>query len=134
MVIWNCMMNSFTFSRRSATCIVLVALLTSCASSGDYTPLLRAEPEIGAVLERPPRTIRLFFAALPDVSRSSLTLVGPEGEYPLRGLHTMAADDLMIEILNPAVPAGSYTVQWVTSVGDDPTVYSGAYGFTVQPN
>lgn len=118
--------------RGAGLCIALATLLMSCANSDSYTPLLNAEPEIGSVLTRPPRTLRLFFDALPDVSRSNLSLLGPDGEYPLRGLHTMAADDLMIEILNPSVPNGSYTVQWSTVVGDDPAIYSGSYQFTVQ--
>lgn len=110
----------------------LAILLMSCANSDSYTPLLNTEPEIGTVLTRSPRTLRLFFDALPDVSRSSLLLLGPDGEYPLRDLHTMAADDLMIEILNPSVPDGSYTVRWSTVVGNDPAVYSGSFQFTVQ--
>lgn len=112
--------------------IALAILLSACANSSLYTPLLNAEPDIGAVLNRPPRTLRLFFDALPDVSRSSLTLLGPDGEYPLRGMHTMAADDLMVEIENPSVPSGSYSVHWTTVVGDDPAEYSGSYQFTVQ--
>ena len=105
-------------------------LLSACAGSQDYTPLLSAEPEIGAATARVPRTLRLYYDALPDVSQSSLRLVGPEGEHALRGLHTMAADDLMIEIMDP-VTVGTYTVEWTTVVGDDPSTYSGSFEFTV---
>lgn len=91
---------------------------------------MRAEPEIGGTLTRVPRTLRLYYSALPDVSQSSLRLIGPQGEHALRGLHTMAADDLMIEIMDP-VTIGSYTVEWTTVVGDDPTTYSGSFDFTV---
>ena len=103
--------------------------LIGCASDSGYSPLLRAEPEIVAALTRAPRTLRLFYNALPDVEQSSLRLVGPNGEHQLRGLHTMAADDLMIEIMDP-VTAGDYTVEWTTVVGGDPTVYSGTFGFS----
>ena len=106
-------------------------VLVGCASDSGYTPLLRAEPEIGAILNRAPRTLRLFYAALPDVERSSLRLVGPNGVHQLRGLHTMAADDLMIEIMDPVTP-GEYVVDWSTAVGDDPTVYSGSFNFRYQ--
>jgi len=105
-------------------------LLSACAGSQDYTPLLSAEPEIGAATARVPRTLRLYYDALPDVSQSSLRLVGPQGEHALRGLHTMAADDLMIEIMDP-VTVGTYTVEWTTVVGDDPSTYSGSFEFTV---
>ena len=107
----------------------LVAFLTSCSSSSPYTPLLSAEPEIGAALTRAPRTLRLFYSALPDVSQSSLRLVGPNGEHALRGLHTMAADDLMIEILDPVAP-GIYTVYWTTVIDNDPRHHEGSFQFS----
>ncbi len=114
--------------------LVLVALLLSaCAASSEYSPLLRAEPEIGGEFTRAPRTLRLYYDELPDVTQSSLTLTGPAGEYALRGLHTMAADDLMIEILDP-LAAGDYSVQWTTVVGDDITVYTGSFNFSVNSN
>jgi len=109
--------------------IIAVFVLSSCAAHSGYSPLLRAEPEIGSTLTRAPRTLRLFYDSLPDVPRSSLRLLGPNGEHQLRGLHTMAADDLMIEILDP-VTAGQYTVEWSTAVGDDPELYSGSFQFT----
>ena len=109
-------------------------LLVGCAADSAYSPLLRAEPEMGATLNRAPRTLRLFYDALPDVERSSLRLVGPNGEHQLRGLHTMAADDLMIEIMDP-VTEGDYTVEWSTAVGDNPSIYSGSFQFRYEdPN
>ena len=118
---------------RAIACCNLVfalSLLSACASSGSYTPLIGAEPEIGGQLSRAPRTLRLYYDALPVVERSSLKLTGPNGEHQLRGLHTMAADDLMIEIMDP-VTDGRYLVEWVTVVGEDPNVYSGEFYFTV---
>lgn len=128
--IWN--LNRLV---RSVVPISLISLilalgsLSACTSSPAYTPLLSAEPAQGAELNRAPRTLRLFFNALPDVERSSLRLIGPNGEHQLRGLHTMAADDLMIEILDAVTPGG-YTVEWQTVVADDPSQYSGSYQFT----
>lgn len=112
---------------------LLSAILFSCMASTDYSPLLKAEPEIGSTLTRAPRTLRLYYAALPDVSQSSLRLIGPSGEHQLRGLHTMAADDLMIEIMDP-VTAGAYTVEWTTTVEGDPQQYTGAFNFTYIEN
>lgn len=106
-------------------------LLAGCAGDGEYTPLLRAEPAVDGRLTRAPRTLRLYYDALPDVSRSSIRLTGPNGEHRLRGLHTMASDDLMIEIMDP-VTDGEYTVEWVAVVGDDPAVRRGAYRFSVR--
>ena len=116
------------FSRIFGFCVLFG--LSACASNQDYSPLLRAEPEIGATLTRAPRTLRLYYSALPDVAQSSLRLVGPSGEHNLRGLHTMAAGDLMIEIMDP-LQNGSYTVEWTTVVADDPSTYSGSFEFDV---
>ncbi len=40
----------------------------------------------------------------------------------------MAADDLMIEILDPMIP-GEYTVHWSTVVAGDANNYEGSYQF-----
>ncbi|MFK7864874.1 MAG: copper resistance protein CopC [Pseudohongiellaceae bacterium] len=129
------MLNRMTVSTAKAAALAGLLMLgfAACSSTaGDYSPLLDSEPAAGAELTRTPRTLRLFYAALPDVSKSSLKLVGPSGEHALRGMHTMGADDLMIEILDPVTP-GSYTVQWTAVVGDDPNEYQGSYTFSVQP-
>ena len=110
----------------------LVSLLASCSGANNYTPLLSSEPGAGeTITERTPRTLRLFYAALPNVDSSELTLTGPEGDYSLRGLHTMGADDLMVEIYQPALTNGSYTVKWQTRVEGDPATYTGQYSFEV---
>ena len=110
--------------------VLLCSQLIGCVTNGAYSPLLRAEPEIGSELTRAPRTLRLYFDALPNVSQSSLRLVGPNGEHQLRGLHTMADNDLMIEIMDP-VTLGEYRLEWVTVVENDPSTYSGVFNFTV---
>ena len=116
------------------TLTAALVLLGACTASQERTPFIGAEPEVGAVLTRAPRTLRLYYQALPDVPRSTLSLVGPDGNsLNLRGMHTMGADDLMIEI-NDEVPDGDYTVQWKTFVEGDPTEYQGSYSFTVRAN
>jgi len=111
--------------------LVITATLAACGSAISHSPLLDSEPEAGATLIRAPRTLRLYFEDLPTVDQSALRLVGPNGEHQLRGMHTMAADDLMIEILDPLKP-GDYTVEWTTVIADNPTVYSGTFDFTVE--
>jgi methionine-rich copper-binding protein CopC len=110
--------------------VLLLMLFNSCVSNLAYTPLLKAEPEIDSAETRVPRTLRLYYDALPDVERSTVNLIGPAGEHTLRGLHTMAADDLMMEIIDPLTP-GQYTVEWTTVVGDDPEVHTGAFNFII---
>ncbi len=115
-----------------AAFIIIAGVLASCSANTEQSPLIRAEPDIGSVLTRAPRTLRLYYTALPDVSQSSLRLVGPEGDLALRGLHTMAADDLMIEILDTVTP-GDYTVVWETVVEGNPAQHEGSYQFSYAP-
>ena len=111
--------------------LVINSTLAACGLAMSHEPILSSEPAEGAVLTRVPRTLRLYFEGLPDVDRSTLRLQGPNGEYRLRGLHTMSADDLMIEILDPLTP-GDYTVEWTTVIVNNPTIYSGTFSFTVE--
>ena len=106
-------------------------LFAACATETEYTPIIDSEPAADSIQTRMPRTLRLYYDALPDVERSSLSLIGPDGEVELRGLHTMAADDLMIEIMEP-LANGDYAVHWTTTVGDNPAEYTGQVQFQVQ--
>lgn len=115
-------------SRLFALSLLALVLISCNTATPSYSPFLRAEPAPGAALSRAPRTLRLYFDALPDVERSSLRLIGADGEQQLRGMHSMAADDLMAEILDSLTP-GTYTVEWRTVVGDDPAEYSGSFEF-----
>ena len=111
--------------------LVINSTLVACGLEMSHSPILSSEPAEGAVLTRAPRTLRLYFEGLPDVDRSTLRLLGPNGEHRLRGLHTMSADDLMIEILDPLTP-GDYTVEWTTVIVNNPTIYSSTFSFTVE--
>jgi len=124
--------NGSTTKSLGLAAMVLLTTASCSSTPSSYSPFLDSEPAAGTELTRAPRTLRLFYAALPDVSKSSLTLIGPSGEHKLRGMHSMGADDLMIEILDP-VTAGEYKVEWTAVVGDDPTSYEGFYTFSVGP-
>lgn len=103
------------------------------ANPGTEAPeaFIRAEPEMNAVLERPPRSLRIYLSELPNIERSSLKLFGPNGEVTLRGFHTMGANDLMIEIEDHPLANGEYTVEWMARFGDEETMHTGSYQFTV---
>jgi methionine-rich copper-binding protein CopC len=113
--------------------LLLAVFQTACTSAGSTGGFISAEPEQGAVLSSAPRQLRLYYVELPDVPSSTVILEGPDGEVNLRGLHTMGANDLMMEIFDE-VPNGRYTVKWSTVLGDDPTQLQGQYEFTVQAN
>ncbi|MBT3531211.1 MAG: copper resistance protein CopC [Gammaproteobacteria bacterium] len=123
------------FSKRSIRdtgfLVLICVVLSSCVGGTAHTPLLNSEPAADSTASREPRSLRLFFEALPDVPNSSVVLTGPAGEYQLRGMHSMGADDLMMEIYQPALVSGDYTVTWSTIVEGDPSVYEGTFGFSV---
>jgi methionine-rich copper-binding protein CopC len=92
---------------------------------------IKADPAVDAVLDRHPRTLRVFLTSLPEISNSSLQLFGSQGEISLSRFHTMGADDLMIEIDDHPLPNGKYRVEWIAAVGDNQKQYRGQYWFTV---
>lgn len=117
---------------RQVIAVASVAAMASCMSPQQTSPLIGSEPAAGEVItERLPRTLRLYYSSLPNVEASTVTLTGPEGEYTLRGLHTMGADDLMMEIYRPELSNGEYTVKWQTQVEGDSNTYAGSYRFEV---
>lgn len=123
-------MNKYRIGFPQLTAFFLL-LTSACSGLEQDSPLLSAEPPEGSVQMRLPRTLRLYFGELPDVPRSEVILTGPDGELNLRGLHTMGANDLMMEIYDEVVN-GSYTVQWRTQFEGDDVLYSGSYRFSVQ--
>lgn len=113
--------------------IIFMAQIISACSTSTEPPavFIKADPPVDAVLDRAPRTLRVYLTALPDISESSLQLFGDQGEISLSRFHTMGADDLMIEIDDRPLPNGTYTVEWTAIVEGDSEKYSGKYQFTV---
>lgn len=111
--------------------LTLLPALAACSMQTAPSPLVGSEPAADSVETRPPRTLRLYFASLPDVERSEVSLEGSSGPLELRGMHTMGANDLMMEI-DSQLPDGEYQVRWTTQVSDDPRQYQGEYRFTVR--
>jgi len=108
-------------------------LLAGCENSqAGAEVLLKSEPAAGEVLQYPPRSVRLYFTALPDVERSELRLQGSNGEVELIHLHTMGADDLMAEVGQYPLPNGSYTLQWTATLTGGDKSYQGEYEFSVE--
>ena len=90
----------------------------------------RMDPAKDATLSRPPQHLRVFFDVLPGPAKSQLTLVGPEGELKLEGLHTMGENDLMVRIVG-RVADGEYTASW-NAVGTDGSTSQGQWKFVVK--
>lgn len=129
-------MNSKIFQFKTLFLALFAASLvglTACEKAkGDPSEVfLKADPEVDAEMNYSPRTLRVFLAELPEVSDSSMTLTGPDGDVALDGLHTMGADDLMIEIVDFPLASGEYMVEWTAKFAGDKKQYSGSYRFTV---
>ena len=122
-----------TIPRVNAVATIFVSFVFSgCGLSESVSPLLASEPEENSITERVPRTIRLYFKSLPDVDQSNISLIGPSGDYTLRGLHTMGEDDLMVEIYKPMLVDGEYRVEWEAQFTDGRVGASGEYNFSIR--
>lgn len=112
--------------------ILAPVVLSACESNADGAEIfVKSDPEAGAVLDYPPRTVRVFLTDLPDVDASSMTLQGAQGDVPLVHLHTMGANDLMAEISEYPLSPGEYSVQWTASLAENGKTYEGGYQFSV---
>ena len=79
-----------TIPRVNAVATIFLSFVFSgCGVNESVSPLLASEPEENSITERVARTIRLYFKSLPDVDQSNISLIGPSGDYTLRGLHTI---------------------------------------------
>jgi copper resistance protein C len=96
-----------------------------------HLEVVGSEPADGATLDRPVRSLRVFFNQEPDLALSKLELEGPEGAaVEVQGLHTMGQKDLMATV-SGRMPDGEYTVKWQTA-GDDGHVQKGEIKFTMK--
>jgi methionine-rich copper-binding protein CopC len=114
----------------SKTLALSLGILLLAATGAWALDAQRMDPAQNATLARPPQHLRVFFNVLPDPAKSELTLVGPEGELELEGLHTMGENDLMVRIVG-RVADGEYTAHW-KAVGTDGSTSEGEWKFVVK--
>jgi hypothetical protein len=81
------------------------------------------------VLDRPVRSLRIWFDQVPEVAAAEVTLTGPAGELEVAGLHTMGDDDLMARVVG-RMPDGEYRATWRIGEGDD--AVEGSWSFVVK--
>lgn len=91
---------------------------------------VETDPVDGAELTRPARSLRVWFERAPVVAESKLTLVGPQGELQVQGLHTMGEDDLMARVVG-AMPDGTYEASYVATFADGES-QSGSWTFEIK--
>lgn len=122
-------MTRRTTFRRPTVLAAILFLVAGAALA--RLEVVKSEPANGATIDRPVRSLRVFFNQEPDLALSKLELDGPEGaEVEVRGLHTMGERDLMATV-SGRMPDGEYKVKWQTA-GDDGHVQKGEVTFTLK--
>ena len=119
----------------SVLAAVLLAVVVPLFTAFAHTPPERTEPEAGAVLERPPTAVDVWFGADLDRSKpAELRVVhNPSGRRIDRGgedpLDPQDADHVRVA-LEPDLAPGRYVVSW-EATGVDGHPVRGGYSFSV---
>lgn len=124
--------------RRSSTvagiAVVLAALLIPCSVALAHGKLQSSSPAAGSTIARAPTELRLKFTETPELTFTTLQLVGPTGAPVLLGRVGYAADSrraIVAAIREPLIP-GTYTVLWQMA-GPDAHPIRDRFTFTLQP-
>lgn len=92
---------------------------------------MSAEPAVDAMVNASPTFLRLYFDKRPIADNSEIVLRGADGaSRPLRGIHHMGANDLMISV-SESLPAGNYVVECRADFPGADSPVTGSYKFSV---
>ena len=119
--------------RGLALLILLLTGLALPAAALAHANLVRAEPAMGAQLDRPPPRVRAWFTETLEAEFSSLEVLDASGARIDQGDSQVSADDpaSMMVSLPPDLPEGAYTVSWKTLSALDGHAIRGLYTFSV---
>jgi copper transport protein len=111
---------------------LLAVLLPSTASAHGH--LASSRPAAGAHLAEVPRQLRLDFTEVPELTFTSVRLVGPDGREVQLGALDYAPDSrrAVVAPVAGAMTAGKYTVVWQMA-GSDGHPVRGRFEFVVAP-
>jgi methionine-rich copper-binding protein CopC len=100
-----------------------------------HSDLVSSEPEDGQVLAQSPVQVMAMFSEELDTQTSTLLVVDSERNQVDNGDGGTDLDDLehktILVSLPPALPDGTYTVQWKSVSAEDEDVESGEFTFIV---
>jgi methionine-rich copper-binding protein CopC len=96
-----------------------------------HLDLVDSLPKEDQVLEEAPEVVWLEFSAVPDMSRSSFSIRGPEGGVELGEMEAGDEEEVIRARVVGEMPAGTYTLSWVGAPIDDHTV-RGRFDFTIE--
>ena len=115
--------------RRLTALLTLAGLLLLPAGVLSHAQLVSADPAPDSTLDTPPSRVAATFNDELDGGKSSLVLVGPDGQTVATG--GVAADDLhVLAVPVPPLGPGTYEVRWTAATADG-HIERGTYRFTV---
>lgn len=118
------------FRRTVPTLLVAAAvLLTTATPALAHTSLNSSNPAEGATLATAPQQIELTFAEAVKLPADPVMVIGPDGTKWGAGQAT-AVDETVTVPVQPAGPAGQYTITWHV-VSDDGDTVSGTIHFNL---
>ncbi|GAC1652077.1 MAG: hypothetical protein NVS4B3_13780 [Gemmatimonadaceae bacterium] len=117
---------------RGALVTLFVLAMPSVAFA--HGRLKSSSPAAGAHLGTAPRELRFEFSEVPDLTFSSVRLVGPDGREVVLGplTYTTESRRVVSAAIRGALLAGTYVVQWQLA-GDDAHPIRGRFDFVVAP-
>ncbi len=121
-------------SRRLAAATLALALIPLAApgSAWGHAALTKASPAPGAVVQRPPRQIRLEFSEAVEASVSEIHVSGPGGTpVSVSGPVALGATTLAAPISATHLDRGTYTVDWRVVSADDGHSTGGTFRFGI---
>ena len=90
----------------------------------------KTEPEDGAILDKAPEAVQVWYTQEPDAAVSKVSMSGPNGEVALF-VHPGKDKSLMGMVQDKDLADGEYVVKWQTS-GDGGHIQKGEYKFTLK--
>jgi methionine-rich copper-binding protein CopC len=113
-----------------ATLTLSVATLMLTGAAYMHLTLVDSRPKEGATVAESPTNIWLRYNQRPDVSRSGISVRGPDGAVALGKAEQADSLSLSAKVMMALEP-GEYTVSWLAAAYDDHAI-RGRYKFTVE--
>lgn len=116
---------------RTLAALAALALPFLAAGTGVFhLELVDSHPEAEQVLEASPSEIWLQFSVEPDMSQTSFSVRGPDGNVELGDVVAGDAPEIIKAPVAASLAPGTYTLSWVGAPMDDHPV-RGRYTFEV---
>ena len=128
------MLRSYRAGPRRWRLLLAAAFLSLPSTATAHGHLKRSIPAAGAHLGEVPRELRLEFSEAPDLTFSTVRLIGPDGTAVALGALGYPSDShrTLVAAIAAALRPGAYTIAWQIA-GDDGHPVRGRIEFVVAP-